>query len=136
MFKHILKSFWHMLSILLIAAAIFGVILGMVWILAACTAVQVCCIIGGLGVALMVFCAVMDGRAKFKAEQVDELEKCYLRVCRTANGKKVADKAVEDAALIMVAELHNYSKTFGRDDTFRSYADRLKSVIEPLGLSM
>lgn len=136
MFKYILKSFWRILSVLLVAAAISGVILGMAWVLAACTVAQVCWIIGGLGLALMVFCAVMDGRAKFKAEQVDELDKCYLRVCRTANGKKVADKAVEDAALIMVAELHNYGKTFGRDDTFCSYSDRLKNVVEPLGLSV
>ena len=143
MFKYILKSFWHILSVLLVAAAIFGCVLGMMHVLAACTVAQVCWIMGGLAVALIVFASIKDGRARYlrentelKAKQVDELDKCYLRVCRTANGKKVADKAVKDATDIMIAELHYYGKTFGWDDTFRSYVDRLKNVVEPLGLSV
>ena len=143
MFKYILKSFWHILSVLLVAAAIFGCVLGMIWVLSACTVAQVCWIMGGLAVALIVFAAIKDGRARYlrentelKAKQVDELDKCYLRVCRTASGKKVADKAVKDATDIMIVELHYYGKTFGWDDTFRSYVDRLKNVVEPLGLSV
>ena len=143
MLKYILKSFWRILSVLLVAVAIFGCTLGVIYVLSACTVAQVCWIMGGLGLALMVFCAIMDGRAKYlrentelKANQVIELDKCYLRVCRAANGKKVADKAVKDATDIMIAELHYYGKTFGWDDTFHSYVDRLKNVVEPLGLSV
>ena len=143
MLKYILKSFWRILSVLLIAAAIFGGALGVFYILAACTVTQVCWIMGGLTLALIIFGAIMDGRAKYlrentelKAKQVIELDKCYLRVCRAANGKKVADKAVKDATDIMIAELHYYGKTFGWDDTFHSYVDRLKNIVEPLGLSV
>ena len=143
MFKYILKSFWRILSVLLVAVAIFGCTLGVIYVLSACTVAQVCWIMGGLGLALMIFCAIMDGRAKYlrentelKAKQVIELDRCYLRVYRAAVGKKVADKPVKDATDIMIAELHYYGKTFGWDDTFRSYVDRLKSVVEPLGLSV
>jgi hypothetical protein len=143
MFKYILKSFWRILSVLLIAAAIFGVILGMFWVLAACTVAQVFWIMVGLGLVSMVACAIVDGRARYlrentklKAERVDKIDKCYLQLCSAANGKKVADKAVEEATLTMVAELHNYGRTFGWDDTFHSYVVRLKNVVEPLGLSV
>ena len=143
MLKYILKSFWHILSVLLVAATIFGAVLGIIYILAACTIAQIYWIMGGLAITLMVFVAIMDGRARYlrentelKAKQVDELDRCYLRVCRSAAGKKVADKAVKDATDIMIAELHYYGKTFGWDDTFHSYVDRLKNVVEPLGLSV
>ena len=143
MFKYILKSFWRILSVLLVAAAIFGCTLGVIYVLSACTVTQVCWIMGGLALALMIFCAIMDGRAKYlrentelKAKQVIELDRCYLRVYRAAVGKKVADKPVKDATDIMIAELHYYGKTFGWDDTFHSYVDRLKNVVEPLGLSV
>ena len=143
MLKYILKSFWRILSFLLIVAGSVGLALGVFYVLSICTTTQIYWILGGLGLALMVFGAVMDGRARYlrentelKAKQVVELDKCYIRVCRAANGKKVADKAVQDAIDIMIAELHYYGKTFGWDDTFRSYVDRLKNVVEPLGLSV
>ena len=143
MLKYILKSFWRILSVLLVAAAIFGGTFGVIYILSICTATQVCWIMGGLGLALMIFCAIMDGRAKYlrentelKAKQVDVLDKCYIDVCRAATGKKIVDSDINMATATMINELHRYGKTFGWDDTFRSYVYRLKSVVEPLGLSV
>ena len=143
MLKYILKSFWRILSVLLVAAVVVGGTFGLFYVLSICSATQIYWIIGGLCLVLMVFGAIMDGRAKYlrdntelKAKQVVELDKCYIRVCRAANGKKIADKAVQDATDIMIAELQYYGKTFGWDDTFHSYVGRLKSVVEPLGLSV
>ena len=143
MLKYILKSFWRILSVLLVATAIFGGTFGVFYILSICTVTQICWIIGGLGLALMVFCAVMDGRAKYlqentwlKVKQVCVLDKCYIDVCRAAAGKKIVDSDVNMATATMINELHRYGKTFGWDDTFRSYVDRLKNVVEPLGLSV
>ena len=143
MFKYILKSLWRIVSVILVAGLIFGAALLMIYVLSACTVAQVCWIMGGLGIGLILYCGILEGyrqymreNIKLKAEQIDELDKCYIRVCRTANGKKVADKAVKDATDIMIAELHYYGKTFGWDDTFHSYVKRLKNVVEPLGLSV
>ena len=143
MLKYILKSFWSILSVLLVALAIFGGAFGVFYVLSMCTVTQVCWIMGGLGLALMIFCAIMDGRARYlrentelKAKQVDVLDKCYLDVCHAVIGKKTVDSDINIATATMINELHRYGRTFGWDDTFRSYVDRLKNTVEPLGLSV
>jgi hypothetical protein len=143
MFKYILKSFWRIISVILVAGLIFGGILLVFYVLSTCTITQVCWIMGGLGVGLILYCGILDGYRQYvrentemRAKQVCVLDKCYIDVCCAAAGKKIVDSDINIATATMINELHRYGKKFGWDDTFRSYVDRLKNVVEPLGLSV
>lgn len=143
MLKYILKSLWRIISVVLVAGLIFGTVLLMIYVLSACTVTQVCWIMGGLGVGLILYCGILDGyhqyvreNTELRAKQICVLDKCYIDVCRAANGKKIADPEVNIATATMINELHRYGKKFGWDDTFRSYVDRLTNIVEPLGLSV
>ena len=143
MFKYILKSLWRIISVILVAGLIFGGTLLMLYVLSACTVTQVCWIMGGLAVGLILYCGILDGYRQYvrentemRAKQVCVLDKCYIDVCRAAAGKKTVDSEINIATATMINELHRYGKKFGWDDTFRSYVDRLKNVVEPLGLSV
>lgn len=143
MLKYILKSLWRIISVILVASLIFGGVLLMVYALSACTATQVCWIMGGLGVGLILYCGILDGYRQYvrentemRAKQIYVLDQCYIDVCHAAAGKKVVDSDINMATATMINELHRYGKKFGWDDTFRSYVDRLKNVVEPLGLSV
>ena len=143
MLKYILKSLWRIISVILVAGLIFGGVLLMISVLSACTVTQVCWIMGGLGVGLILYFGILDGYRQYvreniemRAKQVCILDECYIDVCRAAAGKKIADSEINMATATMINELHRYGKTFGWDDTFRSYVNRLKSIVEPLGLSV
>lgn len=143
MLKYILRSLWRIISVVLVAGLIFGAVLLMIYVLSACTVAQVCWIMGGLGVGLILYCGILDGyrqyvreNAEMRAQQISILDTCYIDVCRAAAGKKTADAEVETATTAMLDQLYRYGKKFGWDSTFHAYVDRLKNIVEPIGLSV
>lgn len=71
MLKYILKSLWRIISVILVADLIFGGALLMFYALAACTATQVCWIMGGLGVGLILYCGILDGYRQYVREKTE-----------------------------------------------------------------
>ena len=134
MLKYILKSLWRIISVILVAGLIFGTVLLMLYVLSACTVTQVCWIMGGLGVGLILYCGILDGYRQYvrentelRAKQIDVLDKCYIDVCRAAVGKKIADQTatLEELSAYALNMGDVKTNTSGRQEYLETIVNRL-----------